>query len=104
MLNVHASLLPKYRGASPIIYAIKNGDTETGVSIMRIKPNKFDVGEVLATQKVSISDDVLMPQLHDELASAGAELLIECVKDLNSYQSMKQDESKASYGECLFNV
>lgn len=46
MLNVHASMLPKLRGAAPIIYAIKEGLTETGVSIMKIKPKYFDIGEV----------------------------------------------------------
>lgn len=46
MLNVHASLLPKLRGAAPIVHAIRNGDTETGITIMKIKPKHFDVGEV----------------------------------------------------------
>lgn len=46
MINVHASLLPRWRGAAPIIYAIMNGDKETGVSIMRIEPKRFDVGDV----------------------------------------------------------
>lgn len=99
MLNVHASLLPKYRGASPIIYAIKNGESETGVSIMRIKPNKFDVGEVLATERVEISDDVMMPELHDKLSSIGAELLVKCVRDLDKHRPIEQDNSLASYGQ-----
>lgn len=46
MINVHASLLPRWRGAAPIIYAIANGDKTTGVTIMKIKPNVFDIGEV----------------------------------------------------------
>lgn len=46
MINVHASLLPRWRGAAPIIYAILNGDQTTGVSIMRIRPKSFDIGEV----------------------------------------------------------
>lgn len=46
MINVHASLLPKWRGAAPIIYAIINGDKETGITIMRIEPKRFDVGDV----------------------------------------------------------
>lgn len=46
MINVHASLLPRWRGAAPIIYAIMNGDKETGVSIMRIEPKRFDIGDV----------------------------------------------------------
>jgi methionyl-tRNA formyltransferase len=104
MLNVHASLLPKYRGASPIIYAIKNGEKETGVSIMRIKPKKFDVGEILTKQKVSIGDDDLMPELHEKLSLVGAELLVECVKDLKSHQPIDQDNSQASFGEFCFII
>lgn len=46
MINVHASLLPRWRGAAPIIYAIMNGDTITGVSIMKIVPKHFDIGDV----------------------------------------------------------
>lgn len=98
MLNVHASLLPKYRGASPIVYAIRNGDKETGVSIMRIKPKKFDVGEILTTQKVLIPDDVMMPELHDHLSSIGADLLVDCISDLSRLRPIEQDNSKASYG------
>lgn len=46
MINVHASLLPRWRGAAPIIYAIMNGDTITGVSVMKIVPKYFDIGDV----------------------------------------------------------
>lgn len=99
MLNVHASLLPKYRGASPIIYAIRNGDKETGVSIMRIRPKKFDVGEILAAQRVAIPDDVKMPELHEKLSSVGADLLVESIKDLSRLEPVEQDNSQASYGE-----
>jgi methionyl-tRNA formyltransferase len=98
MINVHASLLPKYRGASPIIHAIRNGDKETGVSIMRIRPRKFDIGEVLMAQRIQIPDDILMPHLNDHLANIGAELLVECIKDLNQYEPIEQDSSAVSYG------
>ena len=98
MLNVHASLLPKYRGASPIIYVIKNGDSETGVSIMRIKPNKFDIGEVLATRKMSIPPNMLMPELHDMLAKDGSQLLLEVLTSVQSIVPIVQDELLASYG------
>lgn len=98
MLNVHASLLPKYRGASPIIYAIKNHESKTGVSIMRIMPKKFDVGDILAQREVQISDDVLMPELHDQLADVGAQLLMESINNFNNLKPMKQDENLASYG------
>ncbi|KAJ8935887.1 hypothetical protein NQ314_012603 [Rhamnusium bicolor] len=55
MLNVHASLLPRWRGAAPIIYALANGDKETGITIMKIKPKHFDIGEVLLQSKNSYS-------------------------------------------------
>lgn len=99
MLNVHGSLLPKYRGASPIIYAIKNGDKVTGVSIMRIRPKKFDIGEVYASEKISISDEILMPELHDRMAEIGGHLLLDCIKNLENLQPKEQDETKSSYGE-----
>lgn len=99
MLNVHASLLPKYRGASPIIHAIRNGDAETGVSIMRIEPKKFDIGDVLATRRTRIPANMLMPELHDHLAQIGADLMIDCIKRLDQCEAQKQDESKSSYGE-----
>lgn len=104
MFNVHASLLPKYRGASPIIYALRNGEKETGVSIMRIRPRKFDVGEVLATRTAEIGDDTLMPELHGQIAQIGAELLIDCVRDLDRFEPIEQNHLEASYGNshCFF--
>lgn len=102
MLNVHASILPKYRGASPIIHAIRNGDTETGVSIMRIEPKKFDIGDILAIQKINISKDILMPELHDQLAELGGNLLIRCIQNLDRSIPVKQDDSKSSYGKPQF--
>lgn len=103
MLNVHASLLPKYRGSSPIITAIRNGDEETGVSIMRVRPKKFDIGEVLASRRIEISSEILMPELHEKLSNIGADLLIECIKDLNSFKPMEQDHSLASYAPKIDN-
>ncbi|XP_017780867.1 PREDICTED: methionyl-tRNA formyltransferase, mitochondrial isoform X2 [Nicrophorus vespilloides] len=82
MLNVHASLLPRWRGAAPIIYAIANGDLKTGVSIMKIHPHKFDVGEVLRQDSINIEEDVRMPELHQRLATLGADNLIETIKKL----------------------
>ncbi|CRK91987.1 CLUMA_CG005567, isoform A [Clunio marinus] len=97
MLNVHASILPKYRGASPIIYAIRNGDKETGVSIMKIKPHKFDVGEILMTQRTDIPDDMLMHELHDKLSNLGAELLLNCIENLSTLKETDQNDHNASY-------
>lgn len=66
---------------------------------MRIKPKKFDVGEILATRKVQIDNNVMMPELHDKLSLEGAELLVECVRDLDNCKPIEQDGSHASYGE-----
>lgn len=68
---------------------------------MRIKPKKFDIGEVLATRRVAISEEVLMSDLHDELAAVGAELLVDSIKDLRQHQPIEQDNTKASYGKHL---
>lgn len=101
MLNLHASLLPKYRGASPIIYAIKNGEKETGVSIMQILPKKFDIGDIYATRRVSIAEDMLMPELYNILSLAGADLLVDSINNLNQMKPIAQDDSEATYGEIL---
>lgn len=100
MINVHASLLPRWRGASPIIYAILNEDATTGVSIMKIHPNKFDIGEILAQKEVIIPKNVLMPHLHETLANEGAQLLFDCIENApNSFQNAKQqNDSDATYG------
>jgi methionyl-tRNA formyltransferase len=101
MLNIHASLLPKLRGASPIIHAIKEGHTETGVSLMKIKADKFDIGEILAQRAVEIDEGVRMPELHDRLAEIGASLLVDCLQDLPRFYAncWSQDNSLATYGK-----
>ncbi|CAG9769280.1 unnamed protein product [Ceutorhynchus assimilis] len=83
MLNVHGSLLPRWRGASPIVYALANGDKETGVTIMRIRPNKFDVGEILYQEKIAISHDIEMPELHEQLGKLGAKCLIDTLWNID---------------------
>lgn len=103
MLNLHASLLPKYRGASPIIYALKNHEKSTGVSIMRIEPKKFDVGDILAQKEVSILDDTLMPELHDKLANIGAELMMECIENYNDIKAIPQNSQHATYAPKIEN-
>lgn len=101
MLNVHASLLPRWRGAAPIIYALANGDTETGVTVMQIKPKKFDIGEILMQRKVSISDNMTMPELHNTLGQLGAKCLVETIKNLEDYLlNCKPQSSKGvTYGK-----
>ncbi|XP_012254108.2 methionyl-tRNA formyltransferase, mitochondrial [Athalia rosae] len=90
MLNVHGSLLPRWRGAAPIIYTLMNGDSETGVSIMKIMPKVFDIGEVLAQSKIEVRDDETMPELRTRMSQLGANLLLDTVRKLpNILESAK---------------
>jgi methionyl-tRNA formyltransferase len=79
-LNVHTSLLPKYRGASPIQSAILNGETETGVTIMKMDAG-LDTGEIVAQARTPILQTENSQILHDRLAQLGAELLVETIPD-----------------------
>ncbi|HEX5398770.1 MAG TPA: methionyl-tRNA formyltransferase [Verrucomicrobiae bacterium] len=79
-LNVHTSLLPKYRGAAPIQWAIAKGETETGVTIMRMDPG-LDTGPILSQQRTLILPGDDSATLHDRLAQLGAKLLVETIPD-----------------------
>jgi methionyl-tRNA formyltransferase len=78
-LNVHASLLPKYRGAAPIQWALLNGETETGITIMKIDEG-LDTGAILSQQSIAINPDDNAQTLHDRLAQLGAELLLSTIR------------------------
>ena len=97
-VNVHASLLPKYRGGAPIHYAIWKGDQETGVSLMQMVP-AMDAGPILAQAKASIDDQVTVAEMFDRLADLGAELLIDKLPALfaGDLQAVPQDEDQATY-------
>lgn len=77
-LNIHPSLLPKYRGPTPVQSALLNGDKETGVTIM-VLDKDMDHGPLLAQEKYDIWPKTTFPQLHDELAAIGADLLIKII-------------------------
>ena len=79
-INVHTSLLPKYRGAAPIQWAILNGDTESGVTIMKIDL-ALDSGDILSQRSVPIGPADTGQVLHDRLAAVGAQLLVETIPD-----------------------
>lgn len=79
-LNVHTSILPKYRGAAPIQWALLNGDPETGVTIMKMDAG-LDTGAMVAVQKTPITPDDNAQTLHDKLAEIGAKLLVEIIPD-----------------------
>lgn len=82
-INLHGSLLPKYRGAAPIQYAIWKGETETGVTIFQIEP-RLDAGPMLGIVKTAIQPKETSGQLHDRLAVLAAPLALEVVRDLES--------------------
>lgn len=100
-LNIHPSLLPRWRGPSPIQYTILNGDKETGVTIM-LMDEKMDHGPILAQQELGISKAKYL-QLHDALANLGAELLIETLPKwlAGEIKPVPQDESKITYSKML---
>jgi methionyl-tRNA formyltransferase len=97
-LNIHPSLLPKYRGSSPVQSALLSGDSITGVSIIRLT-NQVDAGPIVAQKKISISDNDNAETLHNKLSVLGAELLIENIHDYinGDLKPTAQDESKATY-------
>ncbi|MBN1376222.1 MAG: methionyl-tRNA formyltransferase [Dehalococcoidia bacterium] len=97
-INIHPSLLPKYRGPSPVAAAILNGDIMTGVTIMLIE-KKVDAGPILAQEEVPVAEDVTTDLLSEILAKAGAELLLRTIPSWTSgiIQPQIQDESRASY-------
>ncbi|MFA5155495.1 MAG: methionyl-tRNA formyltransferase [Patescibacteria group bacterium] len=101
-LNVHASLLPKYRGASCLNAPILNGDAETGVTIMQIDAG-LDTGPILRQAKIKLSGRETLSDLHDRLAELGAKELIPTIKDFvqGKIKPQAQDESRASYVKIL---
>lgn len=102
ILNVHASLLPKYRGAAPIQWAIANGESETGVTIMQIDAG-LDTGDMLKKAALSIGSDETAPQLSPRLAAIGADLLIQTITEVadGTARPVKQDSSAASLAPIL---
>ncbi|MEO8854922.1 MAG: methionyl-tRNA formyltransferase [Ginsengibacter sp.] len=82
-INVHASLLPQYRGAAPINWAIINGEEETGVTIFKLQ-HEIDTGNILLQEKIRIEPDETAGTLHDKMMETGAELLLETIKQLEN--------------------
>ena len=99
-VNVHASLLPKYRGAAPIEWAIIRGEKVTGVTTMLMDAG-LDTGDMLLTREVEIGDEMILPELHERLMTAGAELLIETLDRFDEITPLKQDDSLSTYAPLL---
>ena len=98
ILNVHASLLPKYRGAAPIQWAIANGETHTGVTTMRIDAG-LDTGDMLLKWETQIGRDENAIDLGQRMAVAGAQLLVRTLRE--NPTPVRQDSSQASYAPLL---
>lgn len=98
MINVHASLLPKYRGAAPIQRAVLNGDTETGITIMRIV-KELDAGAMFAKVTIPIGLDATSAGVERELAAQGGDLLVDVVDRMaeGSATEQPQDDARATY-------
>jgi len=96
-INVHASLLPKYRGAAPINWAIINGETQTGNSIITLA-EKIDSGDILAQTSTDIASDETADELRDRLAKLAAPLLLETIDKIANGTAIytKQDDSRAT--------
>lgn len=101
-VNVHASLLPKYRGAAPINWAIANGEARTGVTTMLIE-ERLDAGDMLRKRETEIAPDETAVSLGERLAGIGAELLVETLAALQAGGVVpeKQNEDEASYAPIL---
>ncbi len=100
VINVHASLLPKYRGAAPIQWAIARGESRTGVTTMRIDAG-LDTGDMLLKWETEIEPEETAVGLGERLAIAGADLLIRTLAGLPSIQPQPQDDSQATYAPIL---
>jgi len=96
-INLHASLLPQYRGAAPINWAVINGEKQTGVTTFKLQ-QAIDTGNILLQEKINISDDETAGELHDEMKAIGASLLVKTIQQLadGTLQEINQDEFAAS--------
>lgn len=99
-INVHGSLLPKYRGAAPIQWSVINGEEKTGVTTM-LMDKGLDTGDMLLKAETKIKEDETSEALFDRLSVIGAELLVETILSLNSITPEKQDENEATYASII---
>jgi methionyl-tRNA formyltransferase len=96
-VNLHASLLPQYRGAAPINWAIINGETKTGLTTFYIR-KKVDTGDILLQKEINIGPDETFGELHDRMSDMGAQMLLETVDlmEKGEVKLIRQDDSKAT--------
>lgn len=102
-INLHASLLPDYRGAAPINWAVINGEKTTGVSTFLLK-HEIDTGDIIKKQEVTIGPDTTAGELHDELMHVGAKLIVETVKavETGNYVTTPQGNESTKMAPKIF--
>lgn len=101
-INVHGSLLPKYRGGAPIHWAIINGEKTTGITIMTMD-KKMDAGDIISQRSIEITDDMILDELYQKMSYLGKELLLDTLPSIidGTNTLKKQDESQVTFG---FNI
>lgn len=99
-INVHGSLLPQYRGAAPINWAVINGEKETGVTTFKLK-HEIDTGNILQQASMPIGEDETAGEIHDRMKELGAQLLVNTVKALASGELTEQDQAVVAANESL---
>ncbi|MFC2158145.1 methionyl-tRNA formyltransferase, partial [Acidobacteriota bacterium] len=99
-INIHFSLLPKYRGASPVQWALLNGEKKTGVTIFELN-SRMDEGDILSQKQVEIYPEETSSELEERLACSGTELLLNIIKDLPQITSYNQDHNAATYAPLI---
>jgi methionyl-tRNA formyltransferase len=102
--NLHGSLLPKYRGAAPINWAVINGDAETGVTTFFLK-HEIDTGNLLFQSKLPIDENETVGEIHDKMMELGSNLVLKTVKAIENkdYEAQTQDESLVSHAPKVFH-
>lgn len=101
-INIHASLLPKYRGGAPIQYSIMNGDNKTGITIMYME-NKMDAGNIIYQEEINLDIKDNLDTLSEKLSKLGSEMIIKYLPSIIKREnpSIKQDENKVSYAKII---
>ena len=95
-INLHASILPQYRGASPIQQTLLNGDKETGVTAMLMEEG-LDTGDILKVEKIQVADDEMVEALFEKLTQVATLLTLDVIRNFAAYKAVKQDESQATH-------
>lgn len=95
-INLHASILPQYRGASPIQQTLLNGDSKTGVTAM-LMDEGLDTGDIIKIYEIDVADDEMVTTLFERLTEVASELTIDVLKNYSSYTPRKQDESLSTH-------